>query len=76
MMLEAEVRWTFPLDFVEVVTGDGESTTTTIVSAKEFSAFGTSSFRIPFDGSGQAWVRFAAWDATGNGAMTIPVRIQ
>ncbi len=73
--LVAEVRWTFPLDFVEVVTGDGEETTTTIVPAKDLPAFGAHTFRVPFDAAGQKWVRFAAWDLAGNGAMTMPVRI-
>jgi hypothetical protein len=73
--LTAEVRWTFPLDFVEVVTGDGTKTTTKIVSAKDLAAFGTNTFVVPFDATGQAWVRFAAWDTAGNGAMTMPVRL-
>jgi len=74
-VLVADVRWTFPLDFVEVVTGDGETTTTTVVSTHHLAAFGQHSFRVPFDATGQKWVRFAAWDLAGNGAMTMPVRI-
>ena len=73
--LVADVRWTFPLDFVEVVTGDGETTNTTVISAKELPAFGAHTFRVPFDATGQKWVRFAAWDLAGNGAMTMPVRL-
>jgi len=75
MRLIADVEWTFPLDFVEVVYGDGETTRSAIVSTTEFSAFGSEEFSIPFDASGQAWVRFAAWDTAGNGAMTMPVRL-
>jgi hypothetical protein len=75
MVLVADVEWTFPLDFVEVVFGDGSETTTVTLSAKDLPAFGSESFRIPFDGTGQAWVRFAAWDYAGNGAMTMPVRL-
>jgi hypothetical protein len=74
--LTAEVQWTFPLDFVEVVTGDGEKTITKIVSATELGAFGRHTFEIPFDATGQAWVRFAAWDTAGNGAMAMPVRLE
>ena len=74
-MLTAEVRWSFPLDFVEVVYGDGVETHSVIVSTTELPAFSTHTFEIPFDASGQAWVRFAAWDSAGNGAMTMPVRI-
>ena len=35
MTLVADVEWTFPLDFVEVVVGDGERTTTYEVSARD-----------------------------------------
>jgi len=69
----AEVRWTFPLDFVEVVFGDGERTVTRTMSATDLPAFGSETFTIPFDATGQAWVRFAAWDSAGNGAMTMPI---
>ena len=73
--LVADVRWTFPLDFVEVVMGDGTHTTSKVVRTSELGAFGSRTFRIPVDVSGQAWVRFAAWDCAGNGAMTMPVRV-
>ena len=73
--LRANLQWTFPLEFVEIVTGDGETTQTTIVNAAELQAFGDQSFSIPFDASGQRWERFAAWDTAGNGAMTMPIRI-
>lgn len=73
--LTADVSWTFPLDFVEVVFGDGERVERVEVSAKDLPAFGSHTFTIPFDAAGQAWVRFAAWDVAGNGAMTMPVRL-
>ncbi|HJN42793.1 MAG TPA: hypothetical protein QF572_01280 [Vicinamibacterales bacterium] len=75
MRVVAEVEWTFPLEFVEVVFGDGERTTTHRLSATDHPAFGHETFTVPFDATGQAWVRFAAWDSAGNGAMTMPVRL-
>jgi hypothetical protein len=75
MVVVADVEWTFPLDFVEVVYGDGVSTTTRTMPATELPAFGRRTFTIPFDATGQAWVRFAAWDSAGNGAMTMPIRL-
>jgi hypothetical protein len=75
MYVTAEVEWTFPLDFVEVVYGDGEQTRRIEVSATELGAFGTHTFTVPFDATGQAWVRFAAWDSAGNGAMSMPIRL-
>jgi hypothetical protein len=75
MRVVADVEWAFPLDFVEVVFGDGERVTTRTMSAADLPAFGRETFTIPFDATGQAWVRFAAWDSAGNGAMTMPVRL-
>jgi hypothetical protein len=74
-LLTAQVQWTFPLDFVEVVYGDGSVTNSVVVSATDQLPFSSHRFNIPFDASGQRWVRFAAWDSAGNGAMTMPVRI-
>jgi hypothetical protein len=75
MSVVADVEWTFPLDFVEVVFGDGVRTTSRRMSAADLPAFGRETFTIPFDATGQAWVRFAAWDTAGNGAMTMPIRL-
>jgi len=38
--------------------------------------FGQHQFRIPFDRAGKKWVRFAVWDAAGNGAFTQPVHLK
>ena len=74
-MIAAEVEWTFPLEFVEVVWGDGEKTDRQIIPATDLPAFGRHRFQIPFDARGKKWVRFAAWDAAGNGAMVQPVKL-
>ena len=68
----AEVEWTFPPEFVELVWGDGKTTERQIVSATELGAMASHRFRIPFDPTGKKWVRFAAWDSAGNGAFTQP----
>jgi len=73
--LVADVEWTFPLEFVEVVWGDGRKTDRKIVSATNLPAFGKHRFRIPFSAAGQKWVRFAAWDSAGNGAVGQPVKL-
>jgi hypothetical protein len=69
----AEVTWTFPLDFVEVVWGDGEKTGQEIIATTDLPAFGSKTFEIPLDARGKKWVRFAAWDVAINGAMVQPV---
>jgi hypothetical protein len=71
--ITADVEWTFPLSFAEVVWGDGTKIDRQIVPATDLSAFGTKRFAIPFDATGKAWVRFAVWDSAGNGAFVQPV---
>ncbi len=73
--IAADVEWTFPLDFVEVVWGDGQKTGRQIISTSELPAFGQHKFRIPFDATGKKWVRFAAWDVAGNGALVQPIKL-
>jgi len=71
----ADVEWTFPLEFVEVVWGDGQKTDRQIISATDLPAFGTHRFQIPFTATGRKWVRFAAWDSAGNGAFVQPIKL-
>ncbi|MGK7393736.1 MAG: hypothetical protein ACNS62_04150 [Candidatus Cyclobacteriaceae bacterium M3_2C_046] len=72
----AQVEWTFPLDFVEVVWGDGKDTNRKIISTTELLPFGSKRFEIPFDATGKKWVRFAAWDVATNGALVQPVNLR
>ena len=73
--ITADVEWTFPLDFVEVVWGDGTTTDRRTISATDLPAFGTKRFSIPFDATGKKWVRFAAFDSAGNGAFVQPIKL-
>jgi hypothetical protein len=74
--ISADVEWTFPLSFVEVVWGDGKKIDRQVISATDLPAFGTKHFSIPFDAANKAWVRFAVWDSAGNGAFVQPVWIK
>jgi hypothetical protein len=71
----ADVEWTFPLEFIEVVWGDGVQVGRTVIPATDQPPFGSHQFRIPFDAMGKKWVRFSVWDTAGNGAFTQPVRL-
>ena len=73
--ITADVEWTFPLEFVEVVWGDGSKTDRQIIKTSDVGAFGKKKFTIPFDATGKKWVRFAAWDAAGNGVMVQPIKL-
>ncbi len=71
--ITADVEWTFPLSFVEVVWGDGKKIDRQIIPATDLSPFGTKRFAIPFDATGKSWVRLAVWDSAGNGGFVQPV---
>jgi hypothetical protein len=71
----ADLEWTFPLEFLEVVWGDGQSVGRTTIPATERPPFGSAQVHIPFDPVGKKWARLAAWDSAGNGAFTQPVHL-
>jgi hypothetical protein len=71
--ITADVEWTYPLSFVEVVWGEGKKIDRQIVSVTDLGAFGTKHFAIPFNAQGKSWVRFAVWDSAGDGGFVQPV---
>lgn len=72
----AEVEWTFPLEFMELVFSDGARVDRQIIPATAQMPFGKQTFKIPFDATGKKWVRFAVWDSAGNGAFLQPVHLK
>jgi len=72
---KAEVDWTFPPEFVELVWGDGTKVDRQIVRATASPGFSNQKVSIKFSSAGRKWVRFAAWDSAGNGAFTQPVHL-
>jgi hypothetical protein len=64
--ITVDVEWTFPLEFVEVVWGDGKKIDRQIIPATDLPPFGSKRFSIPFDATGKTWVRLAVWDSAGN----------
>jgi hypothetical protein len=73
--ITADVEWTFPLEMVEVVWGDGQKTARQIIAATDLPPMGRHRFQIPFNAAGKKWVRFAAWDSAGNGVMSQPRKV-
>ncbi|HEV3214625.1 MAG TPA: hypothetical protein VGZ27_02835 [Vicinamibacterales bacterium] len=71
--ITADVEWTYPLAFVEVVWGDGKKVDRQIIPATDLGPFGTKHFAIPFNATGKSWVRFAVWDSAGDGGFVQPV---
>jgi hypothetical protein len=73
--IAVDLEWTFPLNFVEVITGDGNTTNRQVIPATDVAPLGSKHFDLAFDATGKKWVRFAAWDSAGNGVMSQPVKL-
>ena len=71
--LRATLRWTFPLQFAEIVSGDGQQVFRQRIELPDTTAFGSRALRIKPALAGRKWVRLEAWDVAANGAFTQPV---
>jgi len=75
-VVKAQLNWTFPLAFAEIISGDGKSIHRQRINLQDTESFGTRELNIPIDLTGQKWVRFEVWDIAANGAFTQPVWIK
>jgi hypothetical protein len=69
----ASIEYTFPLEFADLVWGDGAKTGHKFIDLKDTMPFGTKDFKIPFDATGKKWIRLSVWDSTGSGAWDNPI---
>lgn len=72
--VKADVRGTFPLQFAEVVWGDGTGTQREIFDLSESGEFSSGSYSWKVRAPGWTWARLAIWDVAANGAFVNPVR--
>lgn len=73
LKLQARLRWTFPLAFAEVVSGDGQNVFRERIDLGDTGAFGERQLELSPRLSGRRWVRLEVWDIAANGAFTQPV---
>lgn len=71
--LKAEIEWTYPLRFAEVISGDGAKVYRERVELEDTEAFGKKALSLKPDLKGKIWVRLEVWDVAANGAYTQPV---
>ena len=72
--VNVDIRGTFPLQFAEVVWGDGQGTRRTVFDLSHTVEFGTESYHWKVRAPGWTWARIAVWDVAANGAFVNPVR--
>lgn len=71
--LRVVLDWTFPLRFLEIVSGDGHGVYRERLDLTDTGPFGTRVLTLHPDLRGRRWVRLEAWDVAVNGAFTQPV---
>lgn len=65
-----EVNWTFPLNFMEIVSGDGKAIFREKVDLSKTGAFGSEEFEHSLSLKNRKWARVEVWDIAANGAFT------
>ncbi len=68
--VKVEASWTYPLNYAEIISGDGKQVFRQHIDLKDTEAFGKKNFVFNADLKGRKWVRFEMWDAAANGAFT------
>src|SRR5690606_17540034 len=68
--VQVQINWTFPLNFMEVVSGDGEKVYREKIDLNDTEAFGSRNFTVPVELRNRKWVRLEVWDVAANGAFT------
>ena len=72
IVAKARVLWTFPLQFAEIVWGDGRATHREVIELTDTREFGGRSFEWRAKAPGWTWARLAVWDAAADGAFVNP----
>jgi len=64
------IDWTFPLNYAEIISGDGAKVYRDRIDLNETQAFDTRSITKALNLKGRTWVRLEVWDTATNGAFT------
>ncbi|SEO74648.1 hypothetical protein SAMN05192574_11222 [Mucilaginibacter gossypiicola] len=65
-----KTSWTFPLNFAEIISGDGKQVYRERIDLTSTQAFGTKTFSKVLNMKGRKWARLEVWDAAVDGAYT------
>jgi hypothetical protein len=71
--VRVDLEWTFPLRFVELISGDGMKVYRDRIDCSDSGPFEKRTMHLSPDLTGRTWVRLEAWDIAGSGAFTQPV---
>lgn len=65
-----KLSWTFPLNFVEIISGDGKKVYREKIELSDTKAYGTQEFKFHPNLKGKKWMRLEVWDCAVNGAFS------
>jgi len=68
--MDVTLSWTFPLNFIEIISGDGIKVYRQKIDLSDTKAYGTKQFQLEPDLKGRKWMRIEVWDIAVNGAFS------
>jgi hypothetical protein len=71
-----QLDWTFPMNFAEIVSGDGHQVYREHINLDTTTAFGSQTFTRHINLKGRKWVRLEAWDIAADGAFTQTIWVE
>ena len=74
--LIADLEWTYPLSYMEIISGDGATIYRDRIDLSHTTEFDSETINRNVDLSNRSWVRIEVWDIARNGAFTQPVWIE
>ncbi|WP_246581403.1 CehA/McbA family metallohydrolase domain-containing protein [Echinicola shivajiensis] len=74
--MKVKAEWTFPLNYAEIVSGDGEQVYRQRIDLSDTKAFAHQVFEFSATLKGRKWLRLEIWDVAANGAFTQPIWIE
>ena len=69
-VISFNITWTFPLNFAEIISGDGKEVYRHRIDLNKTISFGKQTIRETIDLTGRKWVRLEVWDVAANGCLT------
>ena len=74
--ISLNVDWTFPLNFAEIISGDGKQVFRERIDLTHTLPFGKKQYSFATNLKNRKWVRVEVWDAAVNGAFTQQVWLE
>jgi hypothetical protein len=70
VQIALDMNWTFPLNYAEIISGDGQKVFHERIVLHDTQAFGQKTLQLSPTLKGRKWVRMEVWDVAANGAFT------